>query len=686
MIPDPNETEKVAGFQLDVSPSPPRSTKQNKQQRKKTAWVVWGSVCAVLGIVVALVGIGSRMLPDDAGSLTILPISDPVIRQGDVLRMPIPIRREGPGRAPVTYRLGDAPTGATIDETTGDFSWPTAETHQPGTYPVIVRVLTAGRRPVHDELKFSVVLLKKSPQAPPKPATEEFDSGLPAMGSFVNPLEQANPFEIEAALTPQGKIDEFVFDKLKQLNIEPAKLCSDGAFVRRVYLDTIGTLPTADEAKRFLDDKAPDKRTVLIDRLLERPEFADYWAMKWSDLLRVKAEFPINLWPNAAQAYHRWIRTSLKENLPYDRFVRELLTACGSNFRTPQVNFYRALQSKDPPAIAQAVALAFMGVRAETWPKERWAGMGVFFSQIGYKPTREWKEEIVVFDPHAAKPPTDGQPPAAVFPDGTKAELPPARDPREVFADWLIDAKNPWFARHIVNRVWYWLQGRGIVHEPDDIRPNNPAQNVELLNWLADELVQAKYDLKHVYRLILNSTTYQLSCIPKSKGPEAAANFACYPLRRLDAEVLVDALCQITGTTESYSSMIPEPFTFIPEKQRSIMLPDGSITSSVLEMFGRPPRDTGLESERNNRMTAAQALHLLNSSHIRQKIQKGPKLQEVLTSTDPQQMAETLYLAILSRRPTNEERDDVGWQCDSKWGAENLVWALFNSEEFLFRH
>ena len=161
----------------------------------------------------------------------------------------------------------------------------------------------------------------------------------------------------------------------------------------------------------FWTTRPPTSGPVLIDRLLERPEFADYWAMKWSDLLRVKAEFPINLWPNAAQAYHRWIRTSLKENMPYDRFVRELLTACGSNFRTPQVNFYRALQSKEPPAIAQAVALAFMGVRAESWPKERWAGMGVFFSQVGYKPTREWKEEIVVFDPHKAKT-TSGRPAA----------------------------------------------------------------------------------------------------------------------------------------------------------------------------------------------------------------------------------------------------------------------------------
>jgi hypothetical protein len=234
--------------------------------------------------------------------------------------------------------------------------------------------------------------------------------------------------------------------------------------------------------------------------------------------------------------------------------------------------------------------------------------------------------------------------------------------------------------------VWYWLLGRGVVHEPDDVRPGNPAQNPELLNWLAEELVRADYDLKHVYRLILNSRTYQLSCIPKSKDPEAAANFACYSLRRLDAEVLIDAVCQITGTTELYSSMIPEPFTFIPEKQRSITLPDGSITSSVLEMFGRPPRDTGLESERNNRITAAQALHLLNSTHVLEKIRRGSKIQGLLKSTDSSELLETLYLTILSRRPTDAEEVAVSWQCDSPRGAEDLAWALINSDEFLFRH
>jgi hypothetical protein len=608
-----------------------------------------------------------------------------VVSQGDVFRLRITARLVGREPGQLKYRLGEAPPDATIDGRTGEFCWPT-KGHDRGTYLVSVRAFDAGPPRLSDERTFAVRLERKEP--PPGPSLTKMDGkfDLPDVEGFHSPLEQSNPFDLQGDLTAQGKIDELVFAKLKELEIEPANLCSDAVFLRRIYFDAIGTLPTAEEAQSFLADTDSNKRSALIDRLLERPEFADYWAMKWCDLLRCKAEFPINLWPNGAQAYHRWIRTSIQENMPYDQFVRELLTACGSNFRTPQVNFFRALQSKQPESIAKAVALIFMGVRAENWPKEQLASMAVFFSQVGYKPTREWKETIVVFDPRAAKPPEDGPPPVAIFPDGTKPTLPPGRDPREVFADWLIDAKNPWFARHIVNRVWYWLLGRGIVHEPDDIRPDNPPQNLELLNYLAEELVKADYDLKHVYRLILNSTTYQLSCIPKTEGPEATSNFACYPLRRLDAEVLLDAICQITGTTESYSSMIPEPFTFIPEKQRSIMLPDGSITSSVLEMFGRPPRDTGLESERNNRFTAAQALHLLNSSHILNKIRKGPKIQELLTATDSEQLADALYLTILSRPPTPGERGDFGWQCNSHWGAENLAWALINSEEFLFRH
>jgi hypothetical protein len=490
-----------------------------------------------------------------------------------------------------------------------------------------------------------------------------------------------------------NKIDKLVVAKLKKLGIQPSELCSDHEFVRRVYLDVIGTLPTAQEARAFILDKDPNKRSILIDSLLEREEFADYWAMKWSDLLRVKAEFPINLWPNAVQAYHYWIRTSIKRKLPYDRFVRELLVSSGSNFRVPQVNFYRAMQSKEPQAIAQAVALTFMGVRAENWEKNRLSGMAVFFSQIAYKSTVEWKEEIVYFDPNKATlPATDSLALAAIFPDGSPAQLSTDKDPREVFANWLIAPKNPWFTRNIVNRVWSWLLGRGIIHEPDDIRQDNKPSNHKLLAFLERELIAANYDLKHIYRLILNSSTYQLSSIPRTDKPEGAVNFSHYPLRRLEAEVLIDALNQITGTTEKYSSAIPEPFTFIPSEQRSIALADGSITSSFLEMFGRPPRDTGLESERNNRSSAAQRLHMLNSSHIQRKIERGPRLRSLMGAKgNLRQLGTRLYLTILSRFPTNKELKIVEAYSKSQRGnrrvvAVDLAWALINSAEFLYRH
>jgi len=498
--------------------------------------------------------------------------------------------------------------------------------------------------------------------------------------------EVLSPFESHPVRAPRSRIDKLVFDKLERLGIQPANICSDAVFVRRVYLDVIGTLPTAQEARRFILDRDPQKRSALIDRLLEREEFADYWAMKWSDLLRVKAEFPINLWPNAVQAYHRWIRTCIKENLPYDRFVREMLTANGSNFRVPQVNFYRAVQSKDPQTIAKAVALTFMGTRAENWPKDRLSGMAAFFSCISYKTTAEWKEQIVFFDPDKVT----GQ--QAVFPDGTVVQLSPDRDPREVFADWLIDPANPWFTRNIVNRLWSWLLGRGIIHEPDDIRPDNPPSNPELLAWLEQRLIAAHYDLKHLYRLILNSQTYQLSSIPRTNKPEGKVNFSYYPLRRLEAEVLIDALNQITGTREKYTSAIPEPYTFIPEEQRSIALADGSITSSFLEMFGRPPRDTGLESERNNRPSTAQRLHLLNSSHIRFKIERSFKLRSLIRSgRNPREVATRLYLTILSRFPTKQELEVVedyfrSGTVNSREAAVDVAWALINSVEFLYRH
>lgn len=506
-----------------------------------------------------------------------------------------------------------------------------------------------------------------------------------AVASAMEP-EAGNPYETTMTPTPLSEIDRLVWAKLQRLNIQPAKMCSDSAFIRRLYVDVLGTLPTAEEVDAFLNDKKSCKRRELIEQVLGREEFADYWAMKWSDVLRVKAEFPVNLWPNAAQAYHRWIHTSIVENKPYDRFVREMLTASGSNFRVAPVNFYRAMQNKDPQGTAKTVALTFMGARADKWPKERQDGLAAFFSQIGYKTTAEWKEEIIFFD---QEKPIEGTP---LFPDGTAAKLGGERDPREVFADWLISPRNPWFTANIANRVWAWLLGRGIVNEVDDLRADNPASNRELLQYLQAELVRANYDLKHLYRLVLNSRTYQLSSLPGSTNPEAEANFAFYPTRRLEAEVLIDALNQITGTTEEYTSPIPEPFTFIPPGAHAIALADGSITSPFLELFGRSSRDTGMESERNNRSTAAQRLHLLNSSHIQRKLEQGPKMQALLRSKDNVDKKTTaLYLAILSRYPTKEELKVVAdytqpASSGPAGNANDVAWALINSAEFLHRH
>ena len=409
--------------------------------------------------------------------------------------------------------------------------------------------------------------------------------------------------------------------------------------------------------------------------------------MKWGDVLRIKAEFPVNLWPNAAQAYHRWVRASIAENKPYDQFVREMLTSSGSNFRVGPVNFYRAIQNKTPEGIAAAVALTFMGSRTDSWPKERLAGMAVFFSQIGYKPTREWKEENVFWDPlrssavrrqHRARdrPPisTSGQPPAtsrkrrpcrrptarpltAVFPDGTKIELPPDRDPREVFADWLITPENPWFTRSIVNRVWAWLLGRGIIHEPDDIRDDNPPSNPELLAYLEKELIASGYDLKHLYRLILTSSTYQFSSMPRFDESRGRGQFRQLPAapaggRGVDRRHQHRSPARRISTPARSRSRSP---TF-PQDMPAIALADGSITSPFLALFGRSARATGMENERNNKPVPAQWLHMLNSSHIQRKLEQGPKLKAIFASgRKPAEIVEELYLTILSRFPTAEE-------------------------------
>jgi hypothetical protein len=500
-------------------------------------------------------------------------------------------------------------------------------------------------------------------------------------------------YELAGPPVPRGRLDELVFARLNALGLQPSPLCSDAVFLRRAYFDTIGTLPTADEARAFIDDPSVRKREALVDRLIARPEFADYWAMKWSDLLRVKSEFPINLWPNAVQAYYQWIRASVRDNLRYDQFVRTLLTSSGSNFRVGPVNFYRAVQARDGRTIASAVALTFMGQRADTWPAAKLDDMAAFFSQIGYKSTGEWKEEIVYADAWKAGA---GSTPASertlTLPDGSRAAVAPGQDPRVAFAVWLTAPTNQMFSRAIANRLWFWLLGRGIVHEPDDMRADNPPSQPEVLAYLAQQVVASKFDLKSVMRQILTSSTYQLSAIPRQPTADADACFAHAVIRPLEAEVLVDALDQITGGAEQYSSPIPEPYTFVPENVRSIALADGSITSTFLETFGRPPRDTGRATERSVSPTAAQRLLLLNGADVQRKLQQSRALQALAQQRqEPAQMIATLYLTILSRRPSEAESAvalayATGAGNNRRAAVQDLAWALINSAEFRFRH
>lgn len=504
-------------------------------------------------------------------------------------------------------------------------------------------------------------------------------------GASVPPrTSPVEPYETQSFAVPRSRIDDLVFAKLAREKVPAALPCSDAVFVRRIFVDLIGTLPTAEEAASFLADKAADKRLRLVERLFEREEFADYWAMRWSDVLCVKAEFPINLWPNPAQGYHRYLRASVRSNVPVHRFARDLLTATGSNMRVPESNFLRAVQNREPRTLAAAASQVFMGVRRESWTAAELDSLAVFFSRIGYKTTSEWKEEIVFFDlskPAPTRPVT--------MPDGVSLTIPMDSDPRVVFADWLLRPENPWFARSVANRVWFWLLGRGVVDEADDFRRDNPPSHPELLNHLATELATHGWDLRHLIRLIVNSRTYQLSPVPPADA-RGASLFASYPIRRLDAEVLIDALCAVTNSTETYSSLIPEPFTFLPEGTRAISVPDGSISSSFLELFGRPSRDSGLLSERNPNPSAGQRLHFLNSSHVRNKIERSDTLRALLRGGKSDETVNHLYLTILSRPPSDPElrlfHEILSTAPDRRAALTDVTWALLNTTEFLCRH
>jgi len=501
-----------------------------------------------------------------------------------------------------------------------------------------------------------------------------------------------------------NRIDELSFAHLEKLGLPPSPVCTDEEFLRRAYLDVIGTLPTPEETRGFLADTNGQRRARLIDRLLAREEFADFWAVKWGDLLRIKSEYPVNLWPKAAMTYHRWVRDSIARNKPYDEFVRELLLSSGSNFRVGPANFYRAVTKKDAQTIGETAALVFMGARfgcarchahpTESWTLDDDLGLAAFFANVAYKGTGEWKEEIVYLDSkRVQRHPASRQPVKPRLPGAAGTlDLAKDEDPRIAFANWLTATNNPWFARNAANRVWFWLLGRGLVNEPDDLRPSNPAVNPELLDYLAGQLVSHGYDLKHLYRLVLNSTTYQLSSKTTALNAWDTSHFSHYQLKRLGAEQLLDAISQVTDSSESFLSAIPEPYTRLPRGFRAEQLFDGNVTSPFLELFGRPPRDTPFESERTAETSLWQALYFINSDQIEAKVNASARVKRLAQSQkNDSEIVEELCLAIVSRKPHDDEKQKLAEYLAQHKAARaqaigDVAWAFLNSKEFIFNH
>ncbi len=505
------------------------------------------------------------------------------------------------------------------------------------------------------------------------------------------PLSPADPYRISGPLRANNAIDTILLAEFKTKGIKPAALCSNAVFCRRVFIDLMGTMPHPNEARAFLASKDPKKRAKLIASLLNRKEFNSYWTLKWCDHLRVKSEFPINLWPNAVAAYHQWVFQAIKTNMPYDQFARALLTSSGSNFRVPAVNFYRAMQSRTPDGIAQAVATTFLGTTLEAWPEAKQKQLAAMFANVKYKSTDEWKEQIIYND-SASSPLRQ-----LTMPDGRRVALTAFDDPRQLFAQWLLAGKNPGVARAAVNRLWVWMFGHGLVDDKTPTASGRPKLTPKVLAYLSEEFIRSKYNQRHILQLIANSAIYQQSAIPVGPAAKAKAAFASYPLRRLDAEVLIDAIDFVTVSHEKYMSIIPEPFTFIPIRNRTIGLADGSITNPFLEMFGRPARDTGLLTERKNTPSVFQQLHMLNSTDIQGKLIKSSRVISIMKNyklSVPQRTSE-LYLLILSRYPTPAEaKIAIGYLTKRRFGKSrsgetafwDLAWALLNTPEFLYRH
>ncbi|WP_425613723.1 DUF1549 domain-containing protein [Anatilimnocola sp. NA78] len=517
-------------------------------------------------------------------------------------------------------------------------------------------------------------------------------------------------------------VDHLAWDKLQRLGIEPSEICDDATFLRRAYLDVIGMLPTAEEAKAFLADASPNKRAVLVDRLLERPEYADYWTMRFSDLLRVDQS---KITPQGAVAITRWLHRQFRENRPYDQFARELITAKGNVKAEGPAAFYKALDT--PEVAARNVSQVFLGIRLECaqchhhpsdrWGQEDYFAMAGMFSGVSRKRTPDGGESIVPIPAKDLLHPRTNQfvqarplgvtpqprvvaevPEPVVLPNKGKVKPPPkpkkpvvpesaisdAVDPRVELADWMTAEENPFFATMMANRLWAHYFGRGLVEPIDDLRVTNPASNEPLLLELSKHLREVKYDLKAFTRTLLSSRLYQLAATTTPSNATDEQNFSHASHKALPAEVLLDAIGQATGT--------PEVFNGWPEGHRAVQIWDNKLPSYFFRIFGRPVRATVCECERSNEPSISQALHLLNSPEIMAKIRSRSGNAAVLAKKPlpPAETLDQLYLTVLARFPKPGEKEQLlpllAESPDRREACEDIVWVLLNSKEFLFNH
>lgn len=489
-------------------------------------------------------------------------------------------------------------------------------------------------------------------------------------------------------------VDDKLVAKWKDLGLTPSALCTDEEFFRRIHLDTIGTLPAPADIKAFLADQDPAKRKRAIDRVLDRPEFVDFWALKWGDLLRINRD---QLNDKGMWSFHNWVRAELRDNKPVDEFVRDIITAEGSTFTDGPSNYYRVAGS--PLDWSEITAQLFLGVRLqcakchhhpfEKWSQDDYYGMAAFFVRLGTKGSQEFGlfggESIVHLRPTGEQ--THPRKGGVVKPhplDGPVMDDP--FDRRRKLAEWLTAKDNVFFARNIANRFWGYFMGRGLVEPLDDMRATNPATNPELLDALAKDFAEHKFDLRHLLRTIMNARAYQLSstAAPGNQADAANVYYTRYTVKRLTAEQIADALDFATGTREKY--------TGLPLGTRAIQLPDTKVRSFLMDVFGRPPRKITCECERTTQPNISAALHLMNGDFLNKKIAAPTGRVEALikAKTPLPAMVEELYLVTLSRLPRPEEaqraQELVAAAPISNEGVQDLLWALLNTREFQFNH